>query len=70
MYVTHAPGLPDLLFVAERGGIIRAVDLATGATLTPAFLDITPLVVTSFARGLLGLAFRNDYGTGHRREDA
>jgi glucose/arabinose dehydrogenase len=66
MYVTHAPGLPGLLFVAERAGIIRAVDLATGATLTPAFLDIAPLVITSFERGLLGLAFHPDFeANGH-----
>lgn len=66
MYVTHAPGFPDLLFVAEREGIIRAVDLTTEATLEPAFLDIDARVITSGERGLLGLAFHPDFATNRR----
>jgi glucose/arabinose dehydrogenase len=66
MFATHAPGFPDLLFVAEREGIIRAVDLETGATLAPAFLDIDARVITTFERGLLGLAFHPGFAANGR----
>lgn len=66
MYVTHAPGLPDLVFVAEREGIILAVNRETGATRAPAFLDIDARVITSFEHGLLGLAFHPDFATNGR----
>ncbi len=63
VYVTHAPGDFGRIFIVEKPGVIRALDLATGAVST--FLDINPLVVrgtsTNDERGLLGLAFHPQY---------
>ena len=70
MYATHAPGLSGLLFVAERAGIIRAVDLATGATLRRRSSTSRHSSSHRSRAGFSGSRFRNDYGTEHRREDA
>jgi len=59
VYVTGAPGFPQLLFVVEQGGRVRV--LRGGKTLPGAFLDISALVSFEGERGLLSIAFPPDY---------
>ncbi|MFM7260342.1 MAG: PQQ-dependent sugar dehydrogenase, partial [bacterium] len=66
-YVTHAPGDSTRLFVLEKAGRIRIVDMttATPTLLATSFLDIDPIVTggasVSDEQGLLGLAFDPAY---------
>jgi glucose/arabinose dehydrogenase len=60
MFVTHAPGDPSRLFIAQRGGAIRIFDLDTGSLLATPFHTI-PNIATNNEGGLLGLAFHPDY---------
>jgi glucose/arabinose dehydrogenase len=66
-FITHAPGDDTRLFVLEKAGRIRIVNLATNTLLATSFLDIDPLVTggasVSDEQGLLGLAFDPDYAT-------
>jgi glucose/arabinose dehydrogenase len=66
-FITHAPGDDTRLFVLEKAGRIRIVNLATNTLLATSFLDIDPLVSggasVSDEQGLLGLAFDPDYAT-------
>lgn len=71
LYATHAPGDPQRLYVVEKTGAIRIVNLVTGSvaatpfmsgTLTAAGIGLT----TDGERGLLGLAFHPDYQTNGR----
>jgi glucose/arabinose dehydrogenase len=59
IYVTHAPGDFSRLFIAQRGGQIRILDLETGVVRPTPFLSTT--VDTSGEGGLLGMAFHPDY---------
>ena len=61
IFVTHAPGDRSRLFIAERGGAIRILDLNTGSVLqaTP-FLTMSG-ISTDGEGGFLGLAFHPDY---------
>ena len=59
IFVTHAPGDTSRLFIAQRGGAIRILDLNTGAVQPTPFLSTS--VDTSGEGGLLGLAFHPDY---------
>ena len=66
MFVTHAPGDTSRLFIAQRGGAIRILDLNTGVLQATPFLSTT--VDTAGEGGLLGLAFHPDYfNRGHAR---
>ncbi len=62
VYATYAPGDTDRLFIVERGGNIRILDLATGQLNVDPFLQ-TPDADTAGEGGLLGLAFHPDYQT-------
>lgn len=71
LYATHAPGDPQRLYVVEKTGAIRILNLVTGSlaatpfmsgTLTAAGIGLT----TDGERGLLGLAFHPDYQTNGR----
>lgn len=54
------------LYVAEKEGTVKIVDLLTNNILDQEFLDLGDKVATNFERGLLGLAFDPDYATtGH-----
>ena len=53
------PGLPDLLFIAEKGG--RIVILDNGTIRPQPFLDISNLVLDQGEQGLLGFAFHPGY---------
>jgi glucose/arabinose dehydrogenase len=61
LYVTAPAGDTERLFVVEKGGTIRILDLQTGTVNPTAFL--TTSVSTDSERGLLGLAFHPDYAT-------
>lgn len=75
-YGTHAPGLPNYLFVTDQDGILWAIDLVTESK--TAFLDVSGLIVQLGARllgvpaaglpplpfderGLIGIAFHPQY---------
>lgn len=71
LYATHAPGDPQRLYVVEKTGAIRIVDLATGSLLSAPFMaaSVTAAgigLTTDGERGLLGLAFHPDYQTNGR----
>src|SRR3954452_3931641 len=59
-YATYAPGDPNHLFVLEKGGTIKVVDLNTKSVLATPFLTI-PGTDAENEGGLLGLAFHPDY---------
>ena len=68
--IAHAPGDTDRLFICEKRGRIRIVDLTTNQLLSTPFLDIDSITgggtSTGDERGLLGLAFHPDYANnGH-----
>ncbi len=71
IFVTHAPGDRDRLFIAQRGSpaestnasaAIRILDLNTGSLLTTPYLTITG-IDNQGEGGLLGMAFHPDYAT-------
>jgi glucose/arabinose dehydrogenase len=59
IFVTGAPGYPQLLFVVERAGKIVVLD--HGKRLAKPFLDISDQTTTDVERGLLSVAFPPDY---------
>ena len=67
IFATHAPGDFKRLYIIQKRGAIRVLDLQTGdlQSLANAFLNIDPLVgggtSTNSEQGLLGLAFHPDY---------
>ena len=65
LFVTHAPGDPDRLFIVERGGVIRVLDLGSGQVLATPFLTVSDTKATGEG-GLLGLAFHPGYSENGR----
>ena len=63
LYVTAAPGDTSRLFIVEKGGMIKILDLNSGQVLATPFLTV-PVNVAS-ERGLLGLVVRS--GLRHQR---
>jgi glucose/arabinose dehydrogenase len=69
IYATHAPGDDTRLYIIEKQGRIRVLNLKTGVVqaLGSEFLNIDSLVgggtTTNDERGLLGLAFHPEYQT-------
>ncbi len=61
-FATFAPGDKNHLFVLEKGGAIKVVDLATNSVLATPFLNISD-TDAAVEGGLLGLAFHPDYAT-------
>lgn len=66
VYATSAPGDPNNLYIVERGGNIRVLDLTTGNLSASNFLTTSQLsagngLTSGNERGLLGLAFHPDY---------
>jgi glucose/arabinose dehydrogenase len=64
VYVTSAHDNSNRLFVVEQPGTIRV--LASGASATTLFLDITSKVLFNGEQGLLGLAFHPQFATNGR----
>jgi glucose/arabinose dehydrogenase len=62
IFVTHAPNDFSRLFIAERGGAIKILNLQSGIVEPTAFLSI-PSIDAEGEGGLLGLAFHPDYQT-------
>ncbi len=64
-FVTHAPGDTSRLFVLEKRGVIKIIDLATNTVLATPFLNIDPIVTGGASvndeQGLLGIAFHPNY---------
>src|SRR5690606_29538736 len=64
LYVTHAPGDLNRIFILEQGGVIRVV--RDGVLLGTPFIDLTGDVHDGDAeQGLLGMAFHPDYASNH-----
>ena len=63
--ITHVPNDESRLFIAEKPGRIRILDLETNQLLSTPFLDITSTVTSGNTlgdeRGLLGVAFHPDF---------
>lgn len=57
VFATAPPDDPSRLFVVERAGQIKILDLTTGDVEAQPFLDVRSLVSTAGEQGLLGLAF-------------
>jgi glucose/arabinose dehydrogenase len=57
------PGDPGRLFVVEKTGLIKVLDLNTGQVLATPFLDVSGQILTDGERGLLGLAFDPNYAS-------
>ena len=62
IFVTHAPGDRTRLFIGQRGGSIRILNLTTGSLETTPFLSI-PNVDQAGEGGLRGIEFHPDYAT-------
>ena len=62
IYVTHAPGDASRLFIVQRAGTIRILNLSSGMLEPTPFLTI-PDVETEGEGGLLGMAFHPGYQT-------
>ena len=60
IFVTHAPGDENRLFIAQRGGQIRILDLNTGVLQATPFLSMSG-IDTQGEGGFLGLAFHPNY---------
>ena len=61
---TGAPaGDPGRLFIVEKTGLIKVLDLNTGQVLATPFLDVSSQILTDGERGLLGLAFDPNYAS-------
>ncbi len=64
-FATHAPDDAQRLFITQRSGAIRILNLDSGNLNGANFMTV-PSVNTSFEGGLLGLAFHPDYqNNGH-----
>jgi len=59
VYVTGAPGFPDLVYVVERGGTVRVVE--DGEQLATPFLKISDIITAGGEQGLLSIAFPPDF---------
>jgi glucose/arabinose dehydrogenase len=57
------PGDPSRLFIVERGGAIKIIELDTGQVLSAPFLNVSNQILTDGERGLLGLAFDPNFAT-------
>jgi glucose/arabinose dehydrogenase len=62
LFATFAPGDANHLFVLEKGGNIKVIDINTKTVLSTAFLHISDTDAANEG-GLLGLAFHPDYAT-------
>lgn len=62
IFATAPAGDTSRLFIAEQGGAIKILNLASGTVNSTPFLNITG-ITTGGERGLLGLAFHPNYAT-------
>jgi glucose/arabinose dehydrogenase len=64
LYLTHAPGQPNRLYVVRQGG--QVVVFVRGRRAARPFLDVSRLITAGGEQGLLGLAFHPDYARNRR----
>lgn len=64
VFVTAPQGANSRVFIVEKGGLLKTLDLTNGQVGT--FLDIRSLVRSGGEEGFLGLAFHPDYATNRR----
>lgn len=60
LFVAPIPGT-TLLAVAQKGGLVRVLDPATGTVASVPLLDVSGDIATDGERGLLGMAFSPDF---------
>ena len=61
LFVAAPPGDLSRLFVVEKTGHIKILDLTSGQVLAAPFLEVSSQVLMDGERGLLGLAFDPDF---------
>jgi Ca2+-binding RTX toxin-like protein len=61
VFVGAPPGDYGRLFIVEKSGLIKILDLASGQILATPFLSVTGEIATVSESGLLGLAFDPDF---------
>jgi Ca2+-binding RTX toxin-like protein len=61
LFATAPPGDTNHLFVVEKEGTIRVLDLSAGQVLATPFIDLSSEISAAGEGGLLGLAFDPDY---------
>lgn len=64
LYMTQAPDQTNRAFILEQhSGLVKIIDLTTGAINATPFLDIGTQISTGGEQGLLGLAFHPNYAS-------
>src|SRR5262245_34445667 len=63
LFAAAPPGDAGRLFLVEKTGQIKILDLVTGQVLATPFLDVSGQILTDGERGLLGLAFDPGFAT-------
>jgi glucose/arabinose dehydrogenase len=66
LFATAAPGDSSRLFVVEKNGLIKVLNLISGNVLPTPFLDVSMQIETDGEQGLLGLAFHPNYAANGR----
>jgi glucose/arabinose dehydrogenase len=66
LFITAPPGDKARLFIVERTGLIRIIDLKTRTVKPTPFLDLSASVILGGEAGLLGLAFDPNYARNGR----
>jgi glucose/arabinose dehydrogenase/uncharacterized protein (DUF2141 family) len=61
LFAGAPPGDISRLFIVEKTGHIKILDLTAGQVLATPFLDVSSQIATEGERGLLGLAFDPDF---------
>ena len=61
LFVVSPPGDTGRLFIVEKNGLIRILDLDSGQVLPTPFIDLSDEIVANGEMGLLGLAFHPDF---------
>jgi glucose/arabinose dehydrogenase len=61
LFAAAPPGDTSRLFIVEKTGDIKILDLASGRVVATPFLDVSSQIATDGERGLLGLAFDPDF---------
>ena len=64
VYAGSRSGDADRLFIVEKNGLIKILDLNTGETRPTPFLDVSDQISPAGEGGLLGLAFDPDFANG------
>src|SRR5688572_1944897 len=61
LFAAAPPGDLNRLFLVQKTGQIKILDLASGQVLATPFLDVSAQISVTGERGLLGLAFHPDF---------